>query len=379
MKILYVLNNALGHGGIESVVFNYYKYLSEKVKIEFALHSTIEDFENNDIIDRFRSKGVIFYRVTPRGENLKKNHEDLKKLFEKGYDIVHVHADAAGADVLSVARKCGVKYRIAHSHNTRFLVKPDSIKNLIKVAFLTYSRYNIRRQATGYMACSRVAGEWLFGKKNVSKTYILNNAIDTDKYAFSEEKRNKIRKELGLENAFVIGHVGRFHFQKNHEFLFKTFKIVLEKEPSAKLLLIGEGVLMEQMKQKAADDGIASSVIFYGDAGNVNEMLSAMDIFAFPSRFEGLSVALIEAQANGLHCIVSDAPTVTKDSDLTGQIDWLDTDSPEKWADKIMECRSLRHTGSADRIAENGFELKVEAGKLLDYYMEVVKGNNGKN
>lgn len=374
IKILYVLNNAFVRGGTESVILNYYHALQNdsSLKIEFAVHATKEEFEKSLLTQQFMASGGVVHLITPRKISFKREHDDLKQLILKEkYDIVHSHSDAIGADVLKIAKECGVKIRIAHSHNTNFTISSNSLKNRMKLVYLNICRYRIRHEANYFMACSLLAAKWLFGEKNVSKTYILNNAIDISKYKFSKIKSDKLRKKLHLEDKYVIGHVGRLSYQKNHEFLIKIFAEVHKKNPNTVLVLLGDGELKSELESLCVKLKVKEYVFFYGSVDNVNEMLNIFDVFAFPSRYEGLGLVLIEAQANGLKCIVNDTKSIPKVSDLTGQIDWIPTEDKKAWINALSGKRYLRSENSVKRIKEHGYDLTEEAIKLRDYYIDL--------
>lgn len=378
IKILYVLNNAFVRGGTESVILNYYHALQNdsSLKIEFAVHATKEEFEKSLLTQQFMASGGVVHLITPRKISFKREHDDLKQLILKEkYDIVHSHSDAIGADVLKIAKECGVKIRIAHSHNTNFTISSNSLKNRMKLVYLNICRYRIRHEANYFMACSLLAAKWLFGEKNVSKTYILNNAIDISKYKFSKIKSDELRKKLHLEDKYVIGHVGRLSYQKNHEFLIKIFAEVHKKNPNTVLVLLGDGELKSELESLCVKLKVKEYVFFYGSVDNVNEMLNIFDVFAFPSRYEGLGLVLIEAQDNGLKCIVNDTKRIPKSSDLTGQISWIPVKDEKSWIDALSGKRYIRSDNSIKKIKEHGYDLAEEAIKLRDYYVELYNKN----
>ncbi|MDD6513664.1 glycosyltransferase [Sharpea azabuensis] len=378
IKILYVLNNALERGGTESVVLNYYYALQNErtIKIEFAVHATKEEAENSILTQQFINEGGVVHLITPRRVSFQREHDDLKKLILKEkYDIVHSHSDAIGADVLKIAKNCGVNIRIAHSHNTNFTIAADCLKNRLKLVYLNICRYKIRHEANYFMACSSSAAKWLFGKKNVSKTYILNNAIDNSKYEFSEKKRKELREKFRIEDKYIIGHVGRLSYQKNHEFLIRTFAEVHKKNSKVLLILVGNGELKTEIEDLCVELGIKDSVIFLGSVDNVNEILNVFDIFAFPSRYEGLSVVLIEAQVNGLHCIVNDTERISKAADLTGQISWISVEDKKSWVDALNGKKYERNPDAVNKIKANGYNLAEEAIKLRNYYVDLYQKN----
>ena len=224
------------------------------------------------------------------------------------------------------------------------------------------------------MACSKEAGEWLFGEDAVSedKVYLLNNAIDVDNYRKNLSVRGILRQELGLENELVIGHVGRFKPQKNHDYLLDVFVKVCEKREDVRLLLIGDGPLKGGIEQKAEDLGIKDKVIFMGEVDNVGKYLNAMDVFAFPSLYEGLSVVMVEAQANGLRCVMADSERVSKDTILTGNVVCIKTDDKhkDKWAEALLDF-GKEHADTAQEIKDKGYDITLEAKRLERFYQKI--------
>ena len=369
VKILYVLNNPFNYGGTEGVVLNYYNHINkEKFCIEFAVCATENEFRNSQLTQELILKGVKIFRVTPIKENIYNNYKDFKSILSNEYDIVHTHTDAIGARILRIAKKCGIKVRIAHSHNTNFPVEGDSLKNKIKLVYLKICRDNICKYATDYMACSKEAAKWLF-KNNFNDAYILNNAIDSEQYAFDAEKRTSARNELNVTNELLIGNVGRLAYQKNQANLIRIFSQAAKINSNIKLLIIGEGPLKDKLIQTAVENDVNDKVIFYGTSDDIPSLLSAMDLYVLPSWFEGLSLSLVEAQANGLHCIINDSKKISKDSDITGQVERIPVDDENAWIAAILNCNHKRYTDSINRIKKAGFDINIEAKKLEKYYI----------
>lgn len=232
--------------------------------------------------------------------------------------------------------------------------------------------------ATDYMCCSELAGRWLFGNKEYDKgnVYLLNNAIDLDKFKYDEEKRKEKRKELNIEDStLVIGHVGRFVEQKNHRFLIDIFNEVHKQKENSILLLAGQGPLMEEMKEKVKILGIEDSVKFLGQRNDINELYQAFDVFCLPSLYEGLPVVGVEAQATGLLCIFSD--------DMTKEIKVLDTteflslkQSAEEWTYTILKkSKSFKRKDTQKEITDKNFNIKNEIKKLEREYMMFFERN----
>ena len=204
---------------------------------------------------------------------------------------------------------------------------------------------------------------------------VINNAIDAAAYAYDPIKRQKIRRQLGFENEFTIGHVGRFNQPKNHPFLLNIFAALLKKEPNAVLLLVGGGEDMPKIQAKAEALGIAEHVRFLGIRSDVAGLMQAMDVFVFPSLYEGLPVTMVEAQAAGLPCIISDK--VPPECILTeGLVDIMTLSaSPEAWAEKILAKRAIPRTDRRAEIAAHGFDITTEAVKLQEFYLNAVQGD----
>lgn len=276
------------------------------------------------------------------------------------YDIVHIHIPNAAFIVLSCAKKYGVPVRIVHSHNSRgadgFIKK---IRNFL------LNRWGIHF-ANRYMACSLKAGEYLFGRKMCMQEQftILNNAIFLDKYKFDLEKRKEIRGSLGIGEEILLGHVGRFVEQKNHMLLLDIFSKLWEKGWKGKLLLLGEGELKNEVEKKAESLHIKERVILVGAVPNVNEYMSAMDVFLLPSLYEGLPVVCVEAQAAGLPCIISSE--VSREIKVSDLVQFLNVNEVEVWCDCIRKIEiDIQKRSCVNRSRLENFDI-VKQGKYLE-------------
>ncbi len=378
VKVLYILNNAFNRGGTEAVVLNYYSHIDHnEVDIEFAVHATEKEYDESILTQELLKQGVVIHRITPRKESIEKNKEDLRNLFtEMNYDIVHTHTDAVGSYILKIAKECNINIRVAHSHNTAFTFKPDSLKSFLKYIYLEKCRLDIRQAATEYMACSNVAAQWLFGKKKAKETYILNNAIDIGKYAYSDKIRQEIRKQYGFkEDDLIIGNVGRLEHQKNQAFLLDVLAELKKTKDNVKLLIIGEGSLRKELEDKAKKMSLENDLCLPGSVDNVEKVLNVFDIFAFPSIFEGFAVSIIEAQANGLKCIANDTPRVTKETDFTKNTRWIEANDPVIWKNEILDMDFSRDKNAGEKIKAAGFDIVSEAKKLEEYYKGLVEND----
>ena len=354
----------MGRGGLESMIMNYYRHIDrEKVQFDFLVHRQ----ERAAFDDEIESLGGRIYRL-PRLVPWSKSYlSALNRFFEEHpeYKVVHVHQDCLSSVILKVAAQHNVPVRVAHSHSA------NQDKNLKYPIKLWYKRF-ISQYATNLFACGKDAGDWMFGGASYQ---IINNAIDVAAYTYDPTKRQEMRRQLGLENDFTIGHVGRFNQPKNHPFLIDIFAALLKKEPNAVLLLAGGGEDMPIIQAKAQALGVAEHVRFLGVRSDVADLMQAMDVFVFPSLYEGLPVTMVEAQAAGLPCLISDK--VPPECILTeGLVDVMPLSaSPEAWAEKILAKRAIPRTDRRAEIAAHGFDITTEAVKLQEFYLKAYEQN----
>ena len=295
-----------------------------KIQFDFLVHRQ----EKADYDDEILSLGGHIYHMPMLNPFSKAYFNALDDFFDNHkYDIVHSHLDCMSAYPLKIAQKHGVKVRIAHSHSK------SQDKNL-KYPIKLLSKHLIPKYATHLFSCGKEAGDWMFGGNAYT---VLNNAIDAEKYRYDCQIRNQVRDELKISKSdFVIGHVGRFNPPKNHPFLIDVFKSVHDKNRNSKLLLVGTGNGQSNIREKVDNLGLSNSVFFLGNRGDVNRILQAMDVFLFPSLYEGLGIAALEAQAAGLPCIISDS--VPSECRVTDLAESLDLNLPiDEWADVVLE------------------------------------------
>ena len=352
-----VITTDVGFNGITSVVMNYYRNINrDKIQFDFAIaekiHNTIENEINN--------LGGRVFKLPSRKKNTLKYVKALKRIVkEKEYEIVHVHGNSGTLYLdIHALKKAGVSVRIAHSHNSTCNHK--IIHKLFK--------RKLNSEMTVGIACSKLAGDWLFN----SDYTIINNGIDIDKFIFRQNIRGKYRKEMGLEDKFVIGHIGHFSYQKNHEYLINIFKKIHDKDKKAILMLIGDGKLRSEIEEQINKLGLKDAVLILGKRQDVAELMQAMDVFILPSRFEGLPVVLVEAQANGLKCITSDV--VTKEAKITGKLKYISlSENVEYWANKVMECKKQYIRDDVkDIFYRSEYNIENEVRKLEDLYIDSI-------
>lgn len=362
MRVLQVVTN-MDRGGLETMLMNYYRHIDRtKVQFDFLTHRQ----ERAAYDDEIEALGGRIYRL-PRLVPWSKSYlSELNRFFDEHpeYKIIHVHQDCLSSVILKAAAKHDVPVRIAHSHSAN---QDKNIKYPIK---LWYKR-KIPRHATHLFACGKEAGDWMFSG---APYQIVNNAIEATTYTYDADKRGELRRQLVLADELVIGHVGNFTQPKNHPFLLEIFTALLKKEPNAVLLLVGGGEEMSQIREKAQKLGIAEHVHFLGVRSDVAGLMQAMDVFVFPSLYEGLGIALIEAQTAGLPCVVSD--TIPHEAYLTDLVDSESLSAPaEKWAEKILEKRAIPRTDRRAEIATHGFDITTEAVKLQEFYLKAYEQN----
>lgn len=364
IRVAQIIGKAI-NGGTESFAMNYYTNMDHsKVQFDFFVESTSKIIDKEKI-ESLGGKVVIIPSYTYIFVYIK----TLKKLFKEGsYDIVHSNMNALSVFTLYAAKKAGVKVRIAHSHSTTN--KKEHLRNFIKNILRLFSK----KYATHYFACSELAGRWLFGDKTFNKgqVTVINNAIELEKYRFNEQTRDNLRTQYGLTNQFVMGHIGRFMQQKNHTFLIDIFNEVQKRRSDARLLLIGDGPLYDEIVNKVHTLGLDDKVIFTGVKQNAYDYYNAMDVFVLPSLYEGFGMVLIEAQANGLPCVAS--TEVPEDVNVANQVDFISlNDSVEYWANHIVHLDTQIDRGAYFyKIKNSAFDIKSEAKKLEDKYLGIV-------
>lgn len=364
MKVLQV---GLGNnpGGVEAFVMNYYRKLSDNgVQFDFVcMYETLAYEEEIRMLG-----GNVFFIPNIKRDYFGYVRGFHKLLEEQQYDVVHVNMlSAANVVPLRLSRQAGVKKVVAHSHNA-------STPGIIRKIMHGMNRNKIGKYANVKLACGEKAAVFMFGEegKQREKVSILQNAIDVEKYLFSEKNRTKLRGELGWDRQFVIGHVGRFDIQKNHAAILEIFREVKKMDDTAVLCLIGDGELRPDIEEKIQKYKMTDAVYFAGVRDDVEKYLSAMDVFLLPSLFEGLPFVLVEAQANGLPCVVAD--TVSSEAFLTEDIVSLPLEEQySSWAKKILQYKDWKRPDSrktSERLKEAHFDISVEAKRLISLYQE---------
>lgn len=366
IRIAQIMGKWVG-GGVEAVVMNYYRKIDkEKIQFDFLC-----DEDSTDIpIEEIESLGGKVILIPPYQKVFKYQSVLMNILKTKNYKIVHSHINTLSVFPLFAAKRAGVPIRIAHNHSTTN--KKEIKKHIMKLTLKPFSKVF----ATHYMCCSELAGRWLFGDKiyNQGKVYLLNNAVDIKKFKYDEKIRLKVLKSLNIqENAVVVGHVGRFVETKNHTFLISVFKEIHKQIPNSYLILGGQGPLLNEIKAKVKNEGLLDAVIFLGQRNDINEIYQAFDLFIMPSLYEGLGMALIEAQCAGVKCLASNhIPTSAK---VTPNLKFLSlSDEIETWKNEALTLLNDKTRNDwSEEVSIHGYNIEIEAQKLENYYEEVIK------
>lgn len=355
-------------GGKKNLVMEYYRYI-DKSKIQFDFFCDIDS--NSVPKEEIETLGGRVYMIPPY-QKIIANMKAMKKVFRKNhYSILHGYNSTMNIFAMLVGKQCGIPVRINESIS---MGHRNDKKNVLKNVLKLFSRFF----ATHYMSNGEACGRWQFGDKlfNEGKVTVFKTVIDTNKHKFEPELREKCRKEFGLEDNIVIGHIGRFTVQKNTLFIIDIFNEIAKKEPKAKLLIIGHGELEDEMMKKVKKYGIKDKVLNLGKREDIHQFYNAMDCFLLPSLYEGLPVVGIEAECCGLPIFFStEIPKESSPCDDIGFFIGLDK-SAREWADNIIKETKINMKKRRDRrddVVRYGFDSTKEAISLNEYYERVVR------
>ncbi len=374
IHVLHVLGG-VGLGGAESRIMDLYRRMDrDEIQFDFLVHSSAlnwftketerkPEFYDEEIeamgghiyvLPKFKVYNYLFYRRA------------VRKFFakHKEFRVVQGHMTSTAGIYLPIAKKSGVPITVAHARNAGVVKGP-------KGAATRFFRRELVEKADFCFACSLLAGQDVFGRNAMSegRVKIIYNAIDVRRFTFDEKVRAAARKQLGISQELVLGHVGRFEYQKNHPYLLEVFAAVCREREDAVLLLLGEGKDRPAMEERCKQMGIADRVRFMGNRKDTERYYQAMDIFLLPSFFEGLPGVLMEAQAAGLKCFVSD--TVTREAKATDLVTYLSIDKPaESWAKEILERAEYERRDTAQELTAAGFNVYTQAGGYSLFYQK---------
>lgn len=366
IRILQVIG-IMNRGGAETLIMNLYRNIDRtRVQFDFVVHTGADGMFDAEIIEL---GGTIYHcpkYVITNHFYYKRWWNNFLKEHSKDYVAVHGHIGSTASIYLSIAKKYGL-YTIAHSHSAGKII---SVKDIVYKVM----SYNTRNVADYFFGCSELAGIKRYGIKvvaNPKKFSVLNNAIEVNRFVFDKETRSKIRRELSIDdNQLVIGHIGRFDKAKNQTFLVSIFNEFQKNDKNAKLILVGTGENIEFIRTQISDLGIDNNVILTGVRSDAYDLLQAFDLFVFPSIYEGLPVTVIEAQAAGLKCLLSD--TITNEVDITGLVEYMSLNSPAiEWAKKILDMIPYDRNDTSEKIKKAGYDIMTTAQQLTDFYLKI--------
>lgn len=364
IRVLHVLGGT-NLGGAESRVMDLYRHIDrERLQFDFAVHSQEPGFFDQEIenmggriyrLPRFKVYNWIFYKHA------------WKHFFaaHTEFAAVHGHMTSTAAIYLPVAKHSGVAKTIAHARSAG---TDAGIKGILTRLI----RKNLWKRTDYCFACSELAGEAVYGKQACMQgmVHVIPNAITLNKYTYDPAVREQMRSRHSLEDKLIVGHVGRFHAAKNHGFLLEVFAKFAENRSDTVLYLLGEGSGMEAAKQKAAELGITDKVVFAGQKQNVADYYQMFDVLLFPSLYEGMPGTVLEAQAAGLPCLISD--TITPEAGVTGLVTYKSLkDSAQEWAETLqdrIEQETQPRCSRLEALKQAGFDVQEQAVKMMDFY-----------
>lgn len=358
------------YGGTESFIMNQYRCINRnKVQFDF-LNVYKTEIACQQEIEKLG--GRIYYLDMNRHNGMSAYHKKIDDFFTqnaKEFDAVHCNYQSLiNVDILRYAKKYGIQVRIAHAHNSGYGKEPSFIQKLL----IRKNKKVLYQSATHYFACSKLAAKWMFYRDAI----VINNAIDVEKFTFDAGVRKQIRNELGLENCRVVMFTGRLDPQKNPIFLLEIFSEILKRWNDAQLLVVGDGILKDQMTNKIEQLKLHGHVKMLGSRRDVNLLLQAADVFLLPSKFEGLGIVLIEAQAAGVLTYTSDT-VVPSDVRITDLLEFISLQkSAADWAEIITKKGILAHCNTKKEICDAGYDNESNAKKLEDLYLSFVRGNS---
>ncbi len=364
-RVLYFIDR-MRHGGIQQFAVEIVKNMDKnKCEIEFLL---LDDGQTYPLENVLKELNVKFYKLkgvwfrTPL--DILKQKKALEKFFKEHHDykVIHLHSSSKNFMVLKMAKKYGIQVRIAHSHNIGF-----QSKNKLKIIIGNFFKKPLKKYATHYFACSKLAGKWLFGEEDIK---IIHNAVDYEKFKFDQVRRNALRKELGIEDCLVIGNVGRFTNQKNHTFLIDIFQEIHKKNKKAVLMLVGIGEKENEIRDKVKNLNLEENVKFMGFCNNTNELMWCMDVFLLPSLYEGLPVVGVEAQCTGLPCFMS-KDVITDEVKIAENVAFISLEkSAEEWAEIVLSS-DLSRRDTYQELKNAGYFMEQTVEELERFYREV--------
>lgn len=361
-------------GGVESFLMNNYRNInSHKIHFDF-LCNTINKIAFEDEILKNNSR---IFNIYPRRKDPFRFRKELNDFFRKHaneYNCIWINLNTlVNIDYLKVAKKYGIKRIIVHSHNSRNM--DTGFKGYITQKLHNLHKRQLQKYATDYWACSSFAAKWFYTNDLLKKVKIIKNAIDVNNFSFNEKKRQSLRQKLHLENNLVIGNVGRLHFQKNQMFILDVLSYLVKLNPKVKLVLVGQGPDKEKLENRVNELNLQKYIIFAGVQDDIQEWLSTFDLFIFPSLFEGLGIAGLEAEANGLSIYASDK-VIPQELKINSNFKFLDLGKgPQFWAHQIEKSNFERENQETieKNFQNSGYSIESSVQKLEKYFLKEEK------
>ena len=364
VRVLHVLGTTC-LGGAESRIMDLYRHIDrDKIQFDFLIHTPKEGFFDKEIK---KLGGNIFYLPPFRVYNYFTYKKACKEFFSKHkeFQVVQGHMTSTASIYLPIAKKAGIPVTVAHARSA-------GVDKGLKGFLTKLLRKNLYKRCDYMFSCSDLASRAVFGDKpyEANQVIFVPNAVDIKEFLWDEQVRTKIRREYGLEDSFVIGHVGRFHYAKNHEFILEIFAEFCRKNERARLFLLGDGPLKQEMEARADELGITPKVIFAGNQNPIAPFYQAMDVFLFPSRFEGMPGTVVEAQAAGVPCLIAD--TITSQVKVTELVTFQSLEQKaEVWAgqlERLIEENAIQKEKEAD-LSKTNYDVNHQVKQYEQFYL----------
>lgn len=366
-RVLEVNVDDLDNGGVYSLIRSLILHKKPDLEIDIA---SIERFVHPENVQELEKCGATVHYIGYEGSKWKKQivcYRNLKALLKKeAYNYVHIHADVANKLLVSglAAKHAGVSHIILHSHSSGV----EGGHRKAKMVFHKACRRLLKNIGTQYAACSRIAADWMFPNIRPERVTIINNGIDLERFRYSPAVRERVRKELGIHDELLLGHVGRFGYPKNPEYLIRIMSEVRKRKLNAKLLLVGQGPMENEIRELVRQENLEDQVRFFGPTKRVHDLMQAMDVFLLPSRFEGFPVVGVEAQAAGLPVVFSDQ--ITRDAGLCSNVMFLPIaeEAVPRWMDAITELSRKPRTDNVALLKNKGFSIEGMVRSFEELY-----------
>ncbi len=364
MKVLIINTVPFRINGMSTVIMNYYRHTKDQVDYDFVIHERIHPTYEEEL----RADGCKLFVLHHRNKFPFVYIRQLAKIIRNGnYDVVHIHGNSAlmSIELLACKKSGSAAKRVVHGHNTDCTHR--ILHRLLYHSFLKNYDYGI--------ACSKAAGDWLYGEHNY---IVLNNGIQVERFQWLPNRRAAEREKNHLSKQdFVLLHVGRFNTQKNHTFLIDVFREVVQKNPNARLRLVGTGDKVEEIREKVQKYGLSDQVTFVGETLYPEVEYQIADVFVMPSLYESFGLVTVEAQCSGLPCVLSDQ--IPQEIQVTDSVAFLSLQaSPQRWAEQIMAYANSKRTDHQADVIAKGYSFSHGAQKLVEVYREIV-GSKSEN